>query len=530
MLNKEQKNVLKILESGKNVFLTGRAGTGKSFILNYYINKCKSEGKSALITAPTGIAALNIDGVTMHSAFSIPIPAFGHYDFEIKPSQIKLALAADVIVIDEISMCRSDVFEYFYFCMKKVKEEKSTFPQIIVCGDFYQLPPVIKQDEINRLKRLGFDESGFCFTSPYWKEFKFKCIELNEVMRQNEKQFVENLDKLRRGDTSCLTYFNKKVVPDVLNDCVCICSTSAKADAINELCLNNIKGPSFIYKAKRTGFCAKEYTVDDNLLLKEGCKVVLMANDVINNKYQNGTLGKVLKCFNDFVLVELENGEKVNIGFRKWSTNKITVNSGLTNKKEVGSFSQIPLKLSYAVTMHKTQGQTFENVFISPSSFADGQLYVAVSRVKTYDGLFFDEEILPEYVKVSEKVSKFYENFEYEIDEKTIKKKKDIYKKALEKFNAKKGKNKTKKSTSKTSKTKKATTKKTTTKKANTKKVSGTTKKKTSTKTTAKKSAKKVPAKSKSTIKKKTPAKKKSVTKSVNNKVKINKKKNSTKK
>lgn len=516
MLNKEQKNVLKILESGKNVFLTGRAGTGKSYILNYYIKSCKESGKNILMTAPTGIAALNIDGVTMHSAFSIPIPAFGHYDFEIKPSQIKLALAADIIIIDEISMCRSDVFEYFYFCMKKVKEEKGAFPQIIVCGDFYQLPPVVKQDEINRLKRLGFDESAFCFTSIYWKEFKFKCIELKEVMRQNETKFVENLDKLRKGDVSCLTYFNKKVVPDVLDDCVSICSTNTKADIINELCLENVKGPSFIYKAKRTGFCAKEYTVDDNLLLKEGCKVVIMTNDVIKNKYQNGTLGKVIKCFDDFVLVELENGEKVNIGYHKWATNKVTVSAGLTNKKEVGSFSQIPLKLSYAVTMHKTQGQTFDNVFISPASFAEGQLYVAISRVKTYDGLFFDEEILPEYVKVNEKVSKFYENFEYEIDEKTIKKKKDIYKKALEKFNAKKTKKKSK-----------TTTKKTATKTSKTK---NTVKKKSAKKNSTKKTTKKVTTKPKTTTKKKTATKKTTAKKSVKNKVKINKKKNSTKK
>lgn len=460
MLNKEQKNVLKILQSGKNVFLTGRAGTGKSFVLNEYIDFCKKENKNVIVTAPTGIAALNIGGVTLHSVFNIPIPAFGHYDFEIKNAQIKLALECDVIIIDEISMCRSDVFEYFYFCMKKVKEEKGKMPQIIVCGDFYQLPPVVKKEEIPKLKRLGFDESGFCFTSLYWKEFKFKCIELKTVMRQDQKDFIENLDKLRRGDISCLPYFNKKVYPNASLEGVCICSTNAKADSINDFCLENLEGPSFLYKAKRTGFCAKEYTVDENLVLKEGCKVVIMTNDVINNKYQNGTLGVVKKCFDDYVIVTLENNEDVFIRPHKWATNKITLSNGLTNKKEIGSFSQLPLKLSYAVTMHKTQGQTFDNIFVSPSSFAEGQLYVAISRVKSYDGLFLEEEILPEYVKVSEKVSKFYENFEYVLDEKAISKKKDVYKKAKEKFAQKKKKTTTKKKSTSKSKTAKKTVKK----------------------------------------------------------------------
>ena len=492
MLNKEQQKVLKLLQSGKNVFLTGKAGTGKTFVLNIFLDWCKQEGKNVLVTAPTGIAALNLGGITMHSAFNIPIPAFGHYDFEIKDSQIKAIFTVDVIIIDEISMCRNDVFEYFYLVLKHVKEKTGKMPQVIVSGDFYQLPPVVQKDEVTKLKRLGFDESGYCFTSIYWKKLNFKCIELTIPVRQVDKTFVTELDKLRRGDKTCLEYFNKRVSTKAPDDCVYICSTNATADLINESCLNELKGANYAYKAIRTGFCAKEYTVDNEIYLKPNAKVIVMSNDVINNEYQNGSIGIVKKCLTNSIVVKLENGNEVIVKYNKWATNKITVSNGLTSKKEVGSFTQLPIKLGYAVTMHKTQGQTYDNIFVSPSAFADGQLYVALSRVKTIDGLFLDSPITENDIKVSEKVSKFYENFIYEIDEKIVAKKEDIYKKALKKF-----KEKTKKKPSKKKTTKKVT-KKPVTKKATTKKVVA--KKPATKKTTTKKPRKKTTSK---TVKKK---------------------------
>ena len=431
MLNKEQEKVLKLLQSGKNVFLTGKAGTGKTFVLNEFLNWCKQENKNVLVTAPTGIAALNLSGVTMHSAFNIPIPAYGHYDFEIKDSQIKAVFSADVIIIDEISMCRNDVFEYFYLVLKHVKEKTGKMPQVIVSGDFYQLPPVIQKDEVAKLKRLGFDESGYCFTSIYWKKLNFKCIELTIPVRQVDKTFVTELDKLRRGDKTCLEYFNKRVFTKAPDDCVYICSTNATADLINESCLNELKGANYAYKAIRTGFCAKEYTVDNEIYLKPNAKVIVMSNDVINNEYQNGSIGIIKKCLTNSIIVKLENGNEVTVKYNKWATNKITVSNGLTSKKEIGSFTQLPVKLGYAITMHKTQGQTYDNICVSPSAFADGQLYVALSRVKTIDGLFLDSPITENDIKVNEKVAKFYEDFKYKIDEKIVAKKEEIYKKAL---------------------------------------------------------------------------------------------------
>lgn len=474
MLNKNQERLLKELRKGNNVFIAGEAGTGKTFVLNKYIDECKQEGKNVIITAPTGIAALNLNGQTMHSAFLIPIPAYGHYDFDIKLSKIKPITIADVIIIDEISMCRVDVFEYFYLIIKKIKDELGKTIQIIVSGDFYQLPPIVKKEELPTFKRLGLHESGYCFTSPYWKWFKFKCIELTEIVRQENKEFIEELNKLRKGDTSCLSFFNKRVLEDIPNDAIYICSTNLRTNIINDNFLNELEGPKVCYDATREGFCAKEYTVEEHLILKKGAKVIFMANDVINEYYKNGSFGIIEKCSSKSVSVKLEDGKIIEVFPYEWTSNKITIVNGMTEKQKIGSFYQLPLKLAYAITMHKTQGQTYDKAIISPNSFADGQLYVAISRIRTIDGLYFDSEILPEYIKVNSLVNDFYENFKYEVPLSIINKKKTLEQKAKEKFETK-NKKKT---------TKKTTTKKTTTKSKTTKKSSKNTTKSTSTKKT----------------------------------------------
>lgn len=480
-LNKEQEKALKILKSGKNVFLTGQAGTGKSFLINTYIEECKEEGKNVIITAPTGIAAINIGGVTMHSAFAIPIPAYGHYEFDIQLSKVKPVTFADVIIIDEISMCRNDVFEYFAMVLKKIKKDIGKAPQVIVVGDFYQLPPIVKQEEEKVFTRLGLDKSGYCFTTLAWKNMKFKTIELKDVVRQDNKDFIDNLNKLRKGDTSCLAYFNQRYVKELPTNILTICSTNANVNLINEKQLENVEGLKSVYIAKKDKIIAKEYGVDDYIVLKEGSIVMFTTNDVINNKYQNGTTGVVKKCFENNVLVELSNGEEINVYPHEWKTHKISVTNGIVSKKEIGSYTQLPLKLAYAITMHKTQGQTYESAIIAPNSFAEGQLYVALSRLRSIDGLYLESPILEEYVKVNKLVNDFYEDFSYEVPDKIIQKRKELEAKATQKHNEKK------KKPSKTAKTKStrkpATKSKKPSKTASTKKTTKRTVKKTTRKT-----------------------------------------------
>lgn len=480
---------MKALCSNKNVCLMGEAGTGKTYLLNEYIKKCKQDGKNIIITASTGIAAINLGGITMHNAFAIPIPAYGHYEFDIKPSTIKAIYTADVIIVEEISMCRNDVFEYFHMVIRKVEKELKKKIQIIVCGDFFQLPPVVTKTDLSAFKRLGLDPSGYCFTTPAWKDFKFKTIILKDVVRQNDIEFIQELNKLRIGDTSCIPYFNKyvKTKEEIaeLSTATYICSTNAEAAQINDLELSKIEGPRCIYQAKHEGYCGKDYPVDENLVLKKGAKVMFMVNDVINNDYHNGEIGTITWLDDESATVELKSGKKINVKPYRWTTNKITVTNGMTSKKEVGAYYQLPLKLASATTMHKTQGQTYENAVISPNSFADGQLYVAISRLKTINGLTLTEPILPEYIKVNPLVLKFY-NGEYTVPETRIQKKKDLIKKATKKHNAKKKKTNTKRKTTSTAKSKSTTAKKRSTTTSKTKTATTTKTRTTRKKTTTK--------------------------------------------
>lgn len=428
----DENKAMKMLRSGKNIFLTGAAGTGKTYILNQYIQECREQGKEVLVCATTGIAALNLNGTTMHQAFNIPIPAWGHYATELIPSKVKLAMAADVIVIDEISMCRVDVFEYFGYVIDFVKKAGRN-PQIIVSGDFYQLPPVIPEEDVKKLKYYGFDPTGYCFTSRFWKKMKFNTINLTQIMRQDELEFMKNLSKLRVGDASCIEFFNKFVSNDINTyDAIQICSTNASVEKINDIELDKLNTPIALYKAKKTGRCAKEYPVGEMLILKQNARVIFVINDVINNKYQNGTTGTVTFCGADFVNVQIDNGDEITVGPYKWHATSERVVNGKINKREIGTYSQIPLRLSYGITMHKTQGQTYNNAIINPSSFAEGQLYVALSRLTSIKGLRLTSPITKNDIKTSDIVTKFYEDFTFNVPEKQIEKRK-AFDKAAEK-------------------------------------------------------------------------------------------------
>lgn len=449
-----QKQALEKFRTKCNIFLTGEPGTGKSYIINQYIEECKNKGKQVLVCAPTGIAALNVNGVTMHQAFSIPIPAYGHYITEITDSKVKAALTADIIIIDEISMCRNDVFEYFGYVMDYIHKKKH-FPQVIVCGDFFQLPPVVQEDEKNRMKRLGFDPSGYCFTSRYWTKLKLEPVVLTKIMRQDDPLFIKNLGLLRVGNPECIAYFSKRVGVDYPDDAIQICSTNARVQEINDLSLNQLDGPKCLYKAKREKFCGKDYPAEDILILKEGAKIMFVANDVISGTYHNGELGVVTLCLDNYIRVKKSDGTEIDVYPYKWRNYNVKVSDGAVLKNEVGVYSQIPVKLAYAVTMHKTQGQTYDKAIIAPNSFADGQLYVAVSRVTSIDGLVFSGIITANDIKASSMVSDFYRTFCYNSPQKMIEKRQELDKKALEKLkkakkqNTKRARNTVKKKTTK---------------------------------------------------------------------------------
>ena len=451
------------------------------------------EGKQVLVCAPTGIAAQNLNGVTMHQAFSIPIPAYGHYITEITNSKVKAALTADIIIIDEISMCRNDVFEYFGYVIDYVNKEGRK-PQIIVVGDMFQLPPVVPEAEITKLKRYGFDGSGYCFTSRYWKKFKFAPVVLSKVIRQEDEQFINNLGLLRTGDTSCMDYFNERVSPaDTYEDHECpiiqICSTNAAAQEINDRQLAELNAPMCLYKMKKEKFCPKETVAEENLILKEGARVMFIANDVIDKTFMNGETGTVTLCLDNSVRVLKDNGDEITVWPYKWRVYNLKTSGGAISKSEVGCYTQLPLKLAYCVTMHKTQGQTYDKAVITPASFTYGQLYVALSRVRAIEGVYLTQQIESNDIKANPLILRFYETFDFDVPPNLIDRRKKLDKAA----EARKKKKASKKKSSQTTRTKTSKTKKkTTTKKASTTKKAKTTKaKKTTSKVTKKASKKK---------------------------------------
>lgn len=422
MLNQQQFYAYSAMLSGRNIFLTGKAGVGKSHVLNKVIQDLEAEGKNIVVVAPTGIAAININGVTIHRAFKVPIKPLVE-DAKKIPSVIK---EADTIVIDEISMARLDVFDYIAKIIiqasnYRVKYLNKKPIQLIICGDFFQLPPVTTADEKKVLDNYyGRDIGlGFAFESVYWTLHEFKNVILLDVVRQDNKEFIEYLNKIRLGDKTCIEdlYNRSSKVRD--DSAINMCGLNRNVKAINDRGLSKIDAELVEYQSIITyedGIEGNEIlknstSVEHILQLKVGARVMTLVNDKYGVFY-NGSMGEVVDLADDYISVKLDNGWTVNIERYDWPIYKYDVDySGTKEKlviKQIGTVTQFPLKLAYAITIHKSQGQTFDKVNLSPYSWDCGQLYVALSRVRSLDGLYIDCEIDPRYLVISLGVIDFY--------------------------------------------------------------------------------------------------------------------------
>ena len=405
-LTKEQERALAELESGKNVFLSGEAGTGKSFVLNEYIYKNKN--KNIIICAPTGIAAISIGGSTLHRVFNIPISISKPGDFNKNPdSSLK---KADVIIIDEISMCRLDVFEYVIRTIQNTEEGKPK--QIIVVGDFFQLAPVITTNAKEILSSywdMDLFGEGYAFQSRLWAELDFKNIILKEIMRQQDSvDYVENLNRIRKGDKDAIPWFNAHIKKDFIQNNIYLCGTNKSADVINVKESDALDGETVVYTAQIEGEVQpSDKLTQDSLELKVGMQVMTLVNNS-EEGYQNGSIGKITDLGNNSIKVRLNTGKNVIVGPYEWEILGYEVQEEKLEKVVLGKFKQIPLKIAYAITIHKSQGQTYTNANISPNCFAEGQLYVALSRVRTIEGMRLEHDIKEHSLKTSEAVKKFY--------------------------------------------------------------------------------------------------------------------------
>lgn len=418
MFKSRQQLAFDCMEQGKNVFLTGDAGTGKSYVVNKFIESCKKKGKQIVICAPTGVAAINIGGVTIHRVFKLPIRPL----IETAKS-IPLTLKdADIFLIDEISMARIDVFEYVatvLFVLNNIRRQQGKKDvQVILVGDFFQLPPVITDKDREVLEKYKYKDNlgkGFAFQSKYWDAFNFVCIQLNEVVRQDDIEFIKNLNAIRYGDYRGIRYFNEMSRTTEIKDAILICGTNKAVNQKNETEYNKIHNKEFVYEADIDGEVTdSDKIVPDKLKLKVGCRVMTVINDYAG-KYQNGTLATVTHLTDDKIFIETDAGESAVIEPYTWSINnynaKNTKNKVKISLDCIGTFTQYPLKLAYAATVHKSQGQTFDKVNLNPYCWDCGQLYVALSRVRTIDGLHLTQPIHPRYLITSSDVKKFYNNF-----------------------------------------------------------------------------------------------------------------------
>jgi len=446
-LSPEQENALHMMLSGKNVFLTGEAGTGKSTILRKFREQCTRE---CVFLAPTGIAAINIGGATLHSFFLLKPGLLTPDSIEEINNKSRKALIRKVktIVIDEISMVRSDVFAAMDFRLRSLASGSSQLKpfggkQIILVGDFFQLPPVVKTEtEDTYLNRqLG---GYYVFQTALWKKADFHCVFLKTIHRQqNDNLFLSILNHIRHGELDQPDLQidgiagNVNVIQALSELCtnqppldpepIYLCTTNREAQTMNAVRKSQLSGENTIFKSVITGkFMERDYPTPAILELKLGARVMVLNNKRTpdgNFEYVNGEVGIIEKMSQNHaptVQVLLDNGKHVTIQSAQWNNMEYELEKDQISGKEVirqkvvGTFIQLPLKLAYAITVHKAQGLSLDRVCLKLGNgcFSHGQLYTALSRCRTLKNLRMDRPLYKEDVILDPVVIDFYQQLE----------------------------------------------------------------------------------------------------------------------
>ena len=424
VLNQDFRQILSDLDhSDANYFITGRAGTGKSTLLDLIKRTNK---KTLAVLAPTGIAALNVGGQTIHSFFGFA-PYIEDFTSIKKVAKFKMFQALELLIIDEVSMIRADLFDRMNIFLQKNRKSNLPFGgvQILLFGDLLQLPPVVTQEDAIVLKKMGYESPYFFEAKVFNQGFHMQMIELTNVFRQKERAFIKLLDRIRNAqiDEDDLDLLNQRFFPNALystDNTITLTTRNAKADLINKSKLLQIDSPAFRYIGSVNGaFSQNNLPADQQLELKVGAQVMFIRNDP-NKDYVNGSIGIVFECLDDSIKIEIpasgDTTKIIEVFPYEWQNIKYIMNESKEDDQKidieiVGTYRQLPIKLAWAITIHKSQGKTFDRVFIDldKGSFAHGQTYVALSRCRYLDGIFLSRPIKATDIFVDEKIVDYYQ-------------------------------------------------------------------------------------------------------------------------
>ncbi|MBM4256533.1 MAG: AAA family ATPase [Deltaproteobacteria bacterium] len=408
----EFQHALDLIERhGQSVFVTGKAGTGKSTFLHYLREMTT---KSTAVLAPTGVAALNVGGQTIHSFFRFPPTLIDPHSIR-RLKNAKLFENLQMLIIDEVSMVRADVMDGIDSALRIQRDDMSTpfgGVQVVLCGDLFQLPPIVRDGEMKEF----FDEhygGPYFFFAKVFQELQPSSIELTTIYRQRDNAFIEVLNRIREHqlDAALFSLLNARIQrPGQLSadaSFITLTSTNEAAYRKNRSMLDQINAKAYVYQANVTGlFEPSIYPTESLLELKRGARVMLLKNDP-EKRWVNGTLARVFALDEKKVRVEVD-GTAYEVEPETWENRQYRYHRDTNRIEEevIGTFTQYPLRLAWAITIHKSQGQTFDNVFIDlgRGAFAHGQTYVALSRCTSLEGIIFSRPITARDVLFDERV------------------------------------------------------------------------------------------------------------------------------
>ncbi len=416
-LTDEQAEVFELIESTKeHVFVTGKAGTGKSTLLEY-VNW--HTDKTLVVCAPTGVAALNVGGQTIHSLFRLPTGVIADEDIDLNDSVKKMLNALDMVVIDEVSMVNADLMDAIDRVLRQARQRDEPFggAQLVLFGDPYQLPPIEPRDPGELAYFAAHYASLWFFDAKVWRETPLKVVELSQVHRQSDPHFASMLNAVRHGQVTAEIAHElnavgaRRPLPD--HGSITLATRNDMVRRTNERELAKLPGEAVVFEAELMGEWGRNSPADERLELKAGAQVMFLRNDTQGGsagpRWVNGSIGEV---------VELGPAVKVRIGADEYEVEPsdweryryhFEPDTKSLDRELVAGFRQLPLRLAWAVTIHKSQGASFDSAIIDLGSgaFANGQSYVALSRLTSLDGLYLSRPLRPSDVRVDPVVTEF---------------------------------------------------------------------------------------------------------------------------